>query len=116
MRVLEHGGNRRAAGAVSIAPIINGQKINALRIVLGADIVVIAYHLAIAMKKKKINRSRVSGQKKSTPEHHPCFHLYPVILGADRRRGEVLPWIKERGLHRGVIKLFVCSCLLHVLP
>ena len=85
-------------------------------IVQGSGIVIIADHLAIAVKKEKIDRGLVSGQKKSGPERHPCFHLYPVILGANGGRRRVLPWMKQPGKHLGPVKFFVCSCLLHILP
>ena len=116
MRVPEHGGNGGGAGAVPIPAIVNSQEIDPLLVVLGPGIVIIGNHLAIAMEKKKIHRSRVAGQKESGSQHYPWLHLYPMILGANRWWRRVVPGVKERSRNLGPVKFFVCSCLLHILP
>jgi len=116
MRVFDHGAHAGSAGAPPVAAIVNGQEIDALLIVPGAGIVVIGDHLAIAMEKEEVDRSRVIGQKKPRPEHHTCFHLYLMILGAGRRGCRFLPGIKQRRENLGAVQFFVCSSLLHLLP
>ena len=95
MRILDEIGEGRDSAAGSIAPVIGHDQVHLALMIKGRDLIVIAHHLTVPMKKKD-PWPFVLAHVKATRDGYAVRDPYGEVEGISRAWGEILTGIKDK--------------------
>src|SRR4030042_4515550 len=95
MRILNEVGEGGGSAAGSIAPVIGHDQVHLALMVEGGDLIIIARHLAVPVKKKN-PRPFALAHVETTRDGYTVRNPYGEVKGVSRARGKIFTGIKNK--------------------